>query len=314
MQKENKILFENIKNFRQLITEAVGDNAITDAIENHEYIYIYYAGDETIERGSRTIRPYVLGKTKAGNTVLRAWQDKGKSDSLRPDSLRKRYEHEYWTDLDGKEKPGWRLFRVDKISHMYPIGKKFNDENGNVIIPPKYREGADEQMGGGIIAYVSTKTTGIEPPAAQKQPSAFDAQANKFKRFYNANAKNRNITAADVQKLVDITKRVMKKSINNFLVVINNKNEFEAQPITYKDKFPPEAIVGNLSSLYSKLVLQNAPLKPEVDNFIKGEQDKLKKGAVNKNVPVDNPNVTAAQNNSQNNSNNLAEKKTFFKQ
>ena len=69
---EIKIFFSNIKNLRHLLNEGVGENDIVDAIQKHEYIYIYYAGDNTIERGYRTIRPFVLGTSTAGNKVLRA--------------------------------------------------------------------------------------------------------------------------------------------------------------------------------------------------------------------------------------------------
>ena len=41
MATETKILFENIKTFRNLLTEGVGQDSIVDAIQNHEWIYIY---------------------------------------------------------------------------------------------------------------------------------------------------------------------------------------------------------------------------------------------------------------------------------
>ena len=46
MITEVKILFNNIKNFRHLLTEGVGEKDIKDAIQNHEWLYLYYAGDE----------------------------------------------------------------------------------------------------------------------------------------------------------------------------------------------------------------------------------------------------------------------------
>ncbi|MFW6247193.1 MAG: WYL domain-containing protein, partial [bacterium] len=159
MIKEIRYLFENIKKFK-LLNEAVDDKRVVDAIQNHEYIYIYYTGDESNASGYRTVRPYVLGTTKDGNKVLRAWQDKGKSDSFMGNTSRRRADHEYWNDKDGKTVPGWRLFRVDRISSLYPTGKQFNDQDGNVLVPPKYREGADDQMKGGIISYISTTQKG----------------------------------------------------------------------------------------------------------------------------------------------------------
>jgi hypothetical protein len=288
MLNELKILFNNIKNFRALLTESVGDGDIIKAIQNHEYIYIYYIGDDGIQAGNRTIRPYALGKTKEGNTVLRAWQDNYKSVSFRQGGGRN--EHEYWhDDLDGKEKPGWRLFRVDRISEILPTGKKFVNNDGQVIIPPKYREGADDQMQGGVIAYVSSKTPTLgvttgdanEPDVIQRKVSAFDNQTNKWQRFYNANKSNRKETGEDIQKLYKIVKRVWRKSPNNYIVVINKKNEYEAIPITYKDKVPPETIVGGLTNLYDKLVKPHKSTKPEEDNFVRQEKDKALKNINN---------------------------------
>ena len=117
MITELKILFENIRHFRQLLTEGVSDKTIVDAINNHEFLYIYYQGETTKETGYRTIRPFVLGTNTSGNLALRAWQDKGRSDSLRPDAPRiKRKGHEYDVDHDGVTKPAWRLFLVDNIT------------------------------------------------------------------------------------------------------------------------------------------------------------------------------------------------------
>jgi hypothetical protein len=290
MLMEAKILFDNIRNFRQLLKEGVGDNDLIDAIQNHEYINIYYTGDDGIQAGNRTIRPYVLGTTKAGNKVLRAWQDNYKSVSYRMRGGRN--EHEYWTDdLDGKEKPGWRLFRVDRISNVYPTGRKFVDDEGHVIIPPKYKEGSDKQMGGGIIAYVSSTTPSLraktggagQPDVIGRKVSAFNTQTDKWQRFYNANKVNRKETAADIQKLHKIVKGMWKKKPNNFLVVINKKNEFEAIPVESKHKVPPESIVGNLSSLYDKLVVPVKSTKPEEDRFIRQTREKLEQERTQKN-------------------------------
>src|SRR5208283_5933525 len=109
MITEVKILFNNIKNLRHLITEGVGENVIVDAINNHEWVYLYYNGDENIPKGYRTIRPYVLGTSKAGNKVLRAWQDNPKNSyhfNSRP-TRKDSQNHDYWTDEEGV-KPGWR--------------------------------------------------------------------------------------------------------------------------------------------------------------------------------------------------------------
>ncbi|MFW6243440.1 MAG: hypothetical protein ACOC2W_04705, partial [bacterium] len=271
MSNENNILIDNIKTFRAL-NEDVSGNDIVDAIQNHEYIYIYYTGDESNARGYRTVRPYVIGTTKAGNKVLRAWQDKGKSDSYDGKTNRRRPDHEYWSDHDGKVVPGWRLFRVDRIGSVYPTGKKFNDSNGAVLIPPKYREGADDQMGGGIIAYVTKSpqkmaASNIDNVAkrsvVKRKVSDFDTQAKKWQDFYDANQAERNITAQDVQKLYDIVRKVYKKSPSNYVVFINDKNNLDLKYFKDKDEIPEKLQLGRLTNLYDRFVKKSDDAESE---------------------------------------------------
>jgi len=278
MINEVKILFNNIKNIRHLLTEGVGQDAIKKAIENHEWIYIYYnAGNKDGKNatGSRTVRPYVLGTNKSGKTVLRAWQDNPRnswhfnnrptrptSNPEYPKSVSKG--HDYWTDREG-EKPGWRMFRVDRISSVYPIGKKFNDSNGLPMIPPGYHEGGDDDMTS-VIASVSTKT---EPDFDMKydrdlevdKVSRGDLDKEKWDSIRRGNKNKKQITADDVVKLRDVASRVQKTAHGSYLVVIDDKNDFQLMLAKDKDKqnIPDIAIVGSLPYLYDSLVKKNAP-------------------------------------------------------
>lgn len=273
MFNEAKIFFENIKNFRHLLTEGVSDKTFVNAINNHEYLYIYYAGDDTIEKGYRTVRPFVLGLTTAGNLAVRAWQDKGKSDSLRADAPRRRQNHEIHTDTDGKSKAGWRLFLIDNITSAYPTGKKFEDNNGNVMIPPLYNQN-DKQMSS-IVASISANPE--KEIQASGETSAFKTQTSKLQSFYNANINNRKINKIDVENLVNIAKRVMKKPINNFFVAIDDKNNFVLKDVKTKNTFPRNAIVGDLTSLYNQHVLKNQQnMQPKNDGFFKQGKEKVK--------------------------------------
>lgn len=297
MLTEAKILIDNIKNIRQLnlITEAVDEKDIVDAIQNHEYIYIYYAGDNSIKKGYRTIRPFVLGKhNTSGNLVLRAWQDRGKSDS---GAIRKPI-------------PMWRLFRVDRIASIYPTGKKFTDNNGKVLIPDTYKD-VDSVIPNPIAAVTRTpekvvQTTGADsitkPDVVAQKVSAFDDQTTKWQRFYNANKGNRDATARDIQILYDQATKIYKMARSRFLVAINQKNEFELIDVKNKDKIPPESIVGTLTNLYDKLVRKNQPSKPEEDKFFNDKKNTLKKDLAVKNT-IEKSNIE----------NNIAERKTFFK-
>jgi len=289
MTAENKILFENIKNFRHLITEAVGDDVIVKAINNHEYIYIYYTGDEANQKGYRTIRPYVLGTSTAGNKVIRAWQERGKSASYA--AAQRGAEHDYWNDEDGKIKPGWRMFRLDKIASAYPTGKKFNNSDGSVMIPPKYKEGSDANMTN-IDVYVSSKQEPQAVPRTATTTAPARPEAGRWKRFANANKERRKINADDIKNLYDIAKRVYKKSAGKYIVAINDKNEYELVDANQKNYLPANAVVGSLPNLYDTLVKQSAP--GQTDTFFKDTLNKTSTELNNTQIPF--------------------EKKTFFKQ
>ena len=85
------------------------DAALETAINNNLICVIEYKGDETVSSGRRAIEPVVLGvHTHSGNPVVRAWQRAGATDT--PDNM-----------------PGWRLFRVDKISSLKVTEEKFTE-------------------------------------------------------------------------------------------------------------------------------------------------------------------------------------------
>jgi len=294
MLNELKILFNNIKNFRQIITESVGENDIVKYIQNHEYIYIYYGGDGKNKRGYRTIRPYVLGISTAGNQVIRAWQDRGKSTSY---SNRDRGDkHDYWSDTNGEIKPGWRMFRLDKIEKVYPTGKKFNNSDGSVMIPPNYKEGSDADMSS-IIAYVSTNS---EPEVAKSEPTTqpISGKVNKWDNFNQANKNDRKITIDDINKLRNIATNIYKKNKNNFIVVINNNKEFELINVKDKMRVPKDAIVGSLSNLYDTIVKPNT--KPDEKFFDLAKQKAIHQNKNSTNVNEELPSIPF-------------ERKTFFK-
>lgn len=100
-------LYNTIKS---LILEVASIDSIVNAIKNKDKVIIYYDGDEPGGRGLRSIEPVCFGYSKAGNPVLRAWDDEGASH----------------TAYKGEQPlPGWRLFRVDKIQSFKPSGEKF---------------------------------------------------------------------------------------------------------------------------------------------------------------------------------------------
>jgi len=283
MLSEVKILFENIKNFRHRLNEDAGGNAIADAIHNHEWLYIYYNGDENTSKGYRTIRPYVLGThKKSGKPVLRAWQDNKKNSwhfenkPTRNDSLN----HDYWTDEEGA-KPGWRMFRVDKISKVYPIGKKFHDSNNHVMIPSGYHEGGDDDMSS-IEAYVSTQKEPLNykygDRTIEKVPKK-EVTQQKWDSIRRGNKINRKITANDILNLSNIASNVFKKNKGNYTVVIDDKNNFHIilNDDVRKQNIPEPAIVGSLPHLYDTIVKANAPANNTFFNTQKNQAQTQRK-------------------------------------
>jgi predicted DNA-binding transcriptional regulator YafY len=110
---------------KSLITEAASIDDVKRAIEQKQVCSIYYEGDEPGGRGLREIEPVALGRSKAGNMVLRGWDRTGASH----------------TAYKGEQPlPSWRLFRVDKISMLKPTRENFTQAQ------PGYNFNGDKSM------------------------------------------------------------------------------------------------------------------------------------------------------------------------
>jgi predicted DNA-binding transcriptional regulator YafY len=84
---------------KQLILEKSFEQ-ISNSVRNKNLVTIYYDGEDNGGKGLRVIEPFCFGISKAGNTVIRAWEREGAS----------------FTAQKGEQPlPGWRLFRVDRI-------------------------------------------------------------------------------------------------------------------------------------------------------------------------------------------------------
>lgn len=275
MLNEDNILKDNIKDFR-LLTEWVNRNDVVEAIKNHDVIYIYYVGDDTVNRGFRTIEPYALGRSKAGNLVLRAWQQAGASDS---------------EDYEPKEQPnarqfGWRLFRLDGITSFLNTMKKFATKKEN--IRPKYNAD-DKQMTEVIVSVdpnveLDIQTKGmfsvIEPDVLINPTSVFDQQRAKFQNFYSA-AQNKEMlfkkTVGDFYNLIKLQQK--KDPIRYILVNKNGRVWYDLEK--NKDKYDEKDLHGNLNNLYRKLYNVNTFKvdKSFIENQRKKFMDALKKQA-----------------------------------
>jgi hypothetical protein len=290
MLKEVKIFFENLTHFRQLLSEGVAENSVVDAIHQHKIVYIYYAGDDTIMKGYRTIKPMVLGHTVSKKArengedylLLRAWEIAGNSDS------RKKY-----PDEKGRYQYGWRLFRVDKITSFLPTGKIFSVERNKFPMPDAYNP--DDSQMQNIIAAVqivdnapkTSKQGEITMQKLKEPPSGFDGQKDKFQYFSKVGKTQRNATADEIQHLWDIAGKIKKKSREKLIVVTDEHGDLVLKDVSQQDKLPPEAIVGNLKSLYIDLVKPNENINTSffkkvqndtINNMNKDNLTKEKKG------------------------------------
>ena len=130
---------------KSLICEIASIDNIVNAIKQRQIVIIYYDGDEPGGRGIREIEPVCLGVSKAGNKVLRAWDNEGASH----------------TSYTGEQPlPGWRLFRLDKILSIKPTGEVYNTPK------PNYNFNGDKSMVSVIINAKfdnQTPTTPINP-------------------------------------------------------------------------------------------------------------------------------------------------------
>jgi predicted DNA-binding transcriptional regulator YafY len=113
-----------------LICEIASVDSVVNAVKNKQKVVIYYDGDEPGGRGLREIEPVCLGTSKAGNKVVRAWDEEGSSH----------------TAYKGEQPlPGWRLFRLDKILSLKPTGENFAE------MKPNFNPNGDKSMTSIII-------------------------------------------------------------------------------------------------------------------------------------------------------------------
>jgi hypothetical protein len=274
MLSEVKIFFENLTHFRQLLNEGVGQGTIVDAINKHKIVHIYYAGDDTILKGYRTIKPYVLGSSKSKEAqqnpymLLRAWETAGNSDS------RKMY-----YDQKGKGQYGWRLFRVDKITSFLPTGEIFSTEKSKFPDPEGYNPN-DSQMGSIVTAVEivsdQPKINVKDKVTQQKvEPSAFDGQKEKFQRFSRVAKKQREVTADEIEHLWGMVGQMRARgSKAKYFVVQNEHGDMVLKTENQLPNIDPDSVVGNLKDLYDKLVM---PTRPIDNTFFTQVEDKMAK-------------------------------------
>lgn len=129
MIKLYNIFKELIIENKNLITEAISDQELMDAIDSNYRYKIWYQGEnEPNAAGVRYVDFYALGRSKAENDVVRVFQGGGFSSTNRPG--------------------GWKLLRVDRILKMeksgHHVGNKSIDKYGGDT--PAFNPMGDKSM------------------------------------------------------------------------------------------------------------------------------------------------------------------------
>ena len=194
---------------KSLILEVASIDSIVNAIKTKDKIIIYYDGDEPGGRGLRNIEPVCFGYSKAGNPVLRAWDEEGASH----------------TAYKGEQPlPGWRLFRVDKIQSFRPSGEKFTTPK------PGYNPRGDKSMTRVIINAVfgnqpepspytdiiTSVVTGMLQGIQDRSGVDLSKAAETYKRIYNG------IESQTGQRLTNDEKISLRPQIANIINQIQN--------------------------------------------------------------------------------------------
>lgn len=134
------------ESLKSLICEIASIDGVVDAIKRRQKVIIYYDGDEPGGRGIRQIEPVCLGTSKAGNKILRAWDDEGASH----------------TAYKGEQPlPGWRIFRLDKILSIKPTGEVYNTPK------PGYNFNGDKSM----VSIIINAKFDNQPEVTQTTPT-----------------------------------------------------------------------------------------------------------------------------------------------
>lgn len=269
MLNEDYLIHDNIKQFRLLLKEHAGQGDIADAINNRDILFIYYAGDDTIRRGYRTIEPHVLGFIKKedgqGDLAVRAWQQAGASDTFKNPVGRwahkpPRDDHERFNVEKGKfgksVQPGWRLFKLKGITNILPTGKNFPEKEGE--FRPKYNPN-DKELDI-IVSYKPSsdigtqKVTGADsievPDSLQQKLSAFNTQSKKWQIDASNQEAVLNLNVGALFKKIGT---LDKKAPKNYTLVKKDGKYFAIKSNSKAIyNYDDDQKIGNLYDLHKK--------------------------------------------------------------
>lgn len=111
----------------KLLTEGISRQDIIAAIDSNKRYRVWYQGTKEVNASERLVDFYALGRSKAGNEVVRVFQPFG-----------------FTTSENGK----WKLLRLDRITRIEPtgynIGKKSIEQFDSAI--PAFNRSGDGGM------------------------------------------------------------------------------------------------------------------------------------------------------------------------
>lgn len=163
---------------QELILETVNRDLILKSLENRKIVNFWYDDPDDpneVMPGYREVEPYVYGKhRKTGNDVMRGWLIRGTSKT---------------GEIDPSVKPGWRLFRINRMNNWQERKENFKpfDDNGNPT-HAKYNPN-DKHMTGekGQIYYAITPTggTGDRPGTGIGKDNIWTKLKRKIKSIFS---------------------------------------------------------------------------------------------------------------------------------
>lgn len=141
-----EVILEGISKHKSLLTEAVGIDDVKAAIDGKYNVNIEYLDVGQSVPSKRYIQVYVLGKSKTGNDIIRAYQITGASK-------------------EGNKNGFWKTFRLDRIVGWYPTKVKWAQPISNFDPTiPKYNPNGDRSM-----SSVMYKVNVSQQPTQQQQ-------------------------------------------------------------------------------------------------------------------------------------------------
>jgi hypothetical protein len=156
-----------------IIFETVQRDNILKSLENRKIVNFWYDDPDDpneVMPGYREVEPYVYGKHyKSGNPVIRGWLIRGTSKT---------------GEIDPSVKPGWRLFRVDRMNNWQERKESFEPYIDGKPAHEKYNPD-DKHMQGekGQIFYAIEPEGGIgDRPGTGTAGGAKDGWWTKLKR------------------------------------------------------------------------------------------------------------------------------------